>query len=74
MVVKVSSTAHPIGNTAHAVRATIDHSDIRGLSTAWQRFIAGLPDLISGDHWESAHVERSRIPLIVRVRRDADRV
>ena len=49
--------------------ATMDHSDIRGLFTALHRYVAGLPLSRSGDHRKDAHVELSRIPLIVFARR-----
>ena len=45
--------------------ATMDHSDIRGLVTALHRYVAGLPLSSTGDHRLDAHVELSRVPLIV---------
>ncbi len=52
----------------------MDHSDIRGLGTAFHRSVAGLPRSRIGDHPLDAHVEPSRIPLIVCARRVPDRV
>jgi hypothetical protein len=53
--------------------ATMDHSDIRGLATALHRYVAGLPLSKVGDHRFDAHVELSRIPLIVFARRVSGR-
>jgi hypothetical protein len=45
--------------------ATMDQSDIRGLITAFHRFVAELPLSNLGDHrFLDAHVELSRILLI----------
>ena len=53
--------------------ATMDHSDIRGLVTALHRYVTGLPLSKVGDHRVDAHVELSRIPLIVFARRVSSR-
>ena len=53
--------------------ATMDQSDIRGLATAFHRSVAGLPRSRVGDHRVDAHVELSRVPLIVFAHRVADR-
>ena len=50
--------------TRGAVAATMDHSDIRGLATAFHLFVAGLPRSRVGDHPVDARVELPRIPLI----------
>jgi hypothetical protein len=63
----------PIGNATREDLATMDHSDMRGLVTAFHRFVAGLPRFRVGDHQVDAHVEGSRVPLIVFARRVADR-
>ena len=47
------------------LEATIDQSDIRGLVTALQRFVAGLPLSEIEDHHDGCHAKLSRIPLIV---------
>jgi hypothetical protein len=41
-----------------------DQTDIRGLVTAFQLSVAGLPRSSVGDHHADAHIVRSRIPLI----------
>ena len=58
---------------ARSYMATMDHSDIRGLVTALHRYVAGLPLSRVGDHRVDAHVELSRIPLIVFARRVSSR-
>jgi hypothetical protein len=63
----------PTRNATREDLATMDHSDIRGLVTAFHRSVAGLPRSNVGDHGVDAHVELSRIPLIVFARRVADR-
>jgi len=41
---------------ARAMLATMDHSSIRGLVTAFHRFFAGLPRSENGDHpWGCPH-------------------
>jgi len=50
----------------------MDHSNIRGLSTALHRSVAGLPLSESGDHRVDAHAKFPRIPLIVSVYRVPD--
>ena len=57
---------------ARAMAATMDHSDIRGLGTAFHLFLAGLPRSSRGDHHVDAHIKRPRIPLIVPAHRVAD--
>ena len=47
------------------LEATIDQSDIRGLITAFQRSVAGLPLSKIEDHRYRCHLKLSRIPLIV---------
>jgi hypothetical protein len=47
------------------LEATIDPSDIRGLVTAFQRSVAGLPLSKIEDHHDGCHAKLSRIPLIV---------
>jgi hypothetical protein len=47
------------------LEATIDQSDIRGLVTALQGFVAGLPLSEIEDHHDGCHTKLSRIPLIV---------
>jgi hypothetical protein len=37
--------------------ATMDHSDIRGLATAFHLFLAGLPRSRSWDHHEGARIK-----------------
>jgi hypothetical protein len=44
--------------------ATMDHSDIRGLVTAFHLSLAGLPRSRDGDHRVDARIEPPRIPLI----------
>ena len=61
------------GNATREAMATMDHSDIRGLATALHRYVAGLPLSKVGDHHFDAHVELSRIPLIVFARRVSGR-
>ena len=50
--------------TRGAMAATIDHSDIRGLGTAFHLFFAGLPRSRVGDHRVDARIKLPRIPLI----------
>ena len=57
---------------ARAMAATMDHSDIRGLGTAFHLFLAGLPRSSLGDHQVDAHIRRPRIPLIAPAHRVAD--
>jgi hypothetical protein len=42
----------------------MDHTDIRGLSTAIHWSVAGLPRSKVGDHRADAYIVRPRIPLI----------
>src|SRR6202140_5354072 len=74
---------------AWGMAATMDHSDIRGLSTALHLFLAGLPRSRSGDHpkngdlWCShkifedsphrSHASRSRLGVVLEVRVLGDR-
>jgi len=51
--------------------ATMDHSDIRGLGTAFHLFLAGLPRSRVRDHHVDARIKTSRIPLIGLARRVA---
>lgn len=50
--------------TRGAVAATMDHSDIRGLATAFHLFLAGLPRSRDGDHRVDARIKLPRVPLI----------
>jgi hypothetical protein len=50
---------------ARAFTATMDHADIRGLATASDLSVAGLPRSNIGDHHVDARVADSRAPLIV---------
>ena len=61
------------GTRRAKLMATMDHSDIRGLVTALHRYVAGLPRSRIGDHRVDAHVDLSRIPLIVFARRVSGR-
>ena len=42
---------------ARVIFATMDHSDIRGLATAFHLFFAGLPRSRDGDHLWDAHIK-----------------
>lgn len=42
---------------AREMAATMDHSDIRGLATAFHLFLAGLPRSSDGDHHMDAHIK-----------------
>ena len=42
---------------AREMAATMDHSDIRGLATAFHLFLAGLPRSRSWDHHEGARIK-----------------
>jgi hypothetical protein len=42
---------------ARAMAATMDHSDIRGLATAFHLFLAGLPRSRNWDHQVDAHIK-----------------
>lgn len=55
-------------------RATMDHTDIRGLATALHRSVAGLPRSRVGDHQVDAHIVEPRVPLTVSAHRVADPV
>jgi hypothetical protein len=60
---------------ARAMAATMDHSSIRGLATAFHRFFAGLPRSDYGDHpRKDARSKLSRIPLIGAAHRVSDSV
>lgn len=60
---------------ARAMAATMDHSSIRGLATAFHRFFAGLPRSDYGDHpRRDARSKLSRIPLIGAAHRVSDSV
>ena len=62
------------GNATREGMATMDHSDIRGLVTGIASVRRGaLPLSKVGDHRMDAHVELSRIPLIVFARRVSSR-
>src|ERR1700739_2859229 len=65
---------HPTGNAARAVEATMAQSDIRGLATAIHRSVAGLPRSDKRGSSVDAHVELSRVPLIVNRRGVSGRV
>jgi hypothetical protein len=56
---------------AWGMAATMDHSDIRGLGTAFHLFLAGLPRSRVWDHHMDARIKPSRIPLIVPAHRVA---
>src|SRR6202158_3265332 len=49
---------------ARALVGDDDHTDIRGLVTAFHWSVAGLPRSNVGDHHADAHIVLSRIPLI----------
>ena len=49
---------------AREMAAMVDHSNIRGLGTAFHLFFAGLPRSDFGDHPMDARSKNPRIPLI----------
>jgi hypothetical protein len=65
------SRAHPMGNATRELEATVDQTDIRGLGTAFELFVAGL---IDGDRHEDAHRALPRFPQTALACRVADRV
>ena len=58
------ATAHETRD-AKAMVGDDDQTDIRGLVTAFELSVAGLPRSRVGDHHADAHVVLSRIPLSV---------
>jgi hypothetical protein len=56
---------------ARGMAATMDHSDIRGLATAFHLYLAGLPRSRVWDHRVDARIKLPRVPLIVLAHRVA---
>jgi len=56
---------------AREMAATMDHSDIRGLVTAFHLFLAGLPCSNDWNHLKDVRIKTSRVPLIGPARRVA---
>ena len=63
-----------LGTRRAELIATMDHTDIRGLVTAFHRSVAGLPRSRVGDHRMDAHIVVSRVPLTVSTHRVPDPV
>lgn len=51
-----------MSNATREVESTVDQSDMRGLDTASQRLVAGLPRSSDGDRRKDAHLLRTRAP------------
>jgi hypothetical protein len=60
--------------TTRGIESTVDQSDIRGLATASQRLVAGLPRSSVGDRRKDARLIETRAPRVALAHRVADRV